>query len=218
MKIFTTLILALSCLSTAAFSECLEGKVIKVVDGDTVHVLAAGNSKVTTRLAGIDSPERGQAFGKAAGKFLAKKVSQKTVCIEGNKRDRYGRLVGVVKLNGEDINLEMIKAGYAWHYKKYQSEQTKEDRILYAEAERKARSELLGLWSEPNPINPSDWRKGKRKIKTEKPVEPAVLTCAGKKFCKQMATCREAKYYLNQCGLSRLDGNDDGIPCSKLCN
>lgn len=41
--------------------------------------------------------------------------------------------------------------------------------------------------------------------------------CEGKRTCKEMASCEEAKFYLNQCGVSRLDGDGDGVPCEKLC-
>jgi endonuclease YncB( thermonuclease family) len=104
------------------------------------------------RLAGIDAPKLGQA----SRKYLLKQVNQKTVCVDWHKRDRYKRLVGVIKYEGRDVNLDVVKAGYAWHYKKYQKEQTPPDRVLYAQAEIKARSEVIGLWSEPSPINPSD--------------------------------------------------------------
>ena len=198
-----------------------EGKVIKITDGDTVHVLDAEKTTHKIRLAGIDAPERGQPFGKAAGKFLGKQINQQTVCVDWHKRDHYKRLVGVIRYEGRDVNLELVKAGYAWHYKKYQREQTPADRVIYAEAEVQARSDVIGLWSEPNPINPSDWRKGKR---ISKPLTAfgsdstaENFSCGVKRFCKQMQSCAEACFHLQECGLSRLDGNSDGIPCSKLC-
>lgn len=100
----------------------LQGKVIKVTDGDTVNVLDADKTTHKIRLAGIDAPELGQAYGQAARKFLAKQVNQKTVCVDWHKRDKYQRLVGVIKHEGRDVNLDIVKAGYAWHYKKYQKE------------------------------------------------------------------------------------------------
>ncbi len=195
-----------------------KGKVIKVSDGDTVHVLDAEKQTHKIRLAGIDAPEKGQAYGQAARKFLAKRINQKTVCVDWHKRDKYQRLVGVIRYEGRDVNLDIVKAGYAWHYKKYQKEQTPPDRVLYAQA--KARSDVIGLWSEPNPVNPSNWRKGKKeRAKAAKPIplEPKDFSCGTKRFCGQMGSCAEACFHLQQCGLSRLDGNSDGIPCSKLC-
>lgn len=199
----------------------LEGKIIKVTDGDTVHVLDDEQQTHKIRLAGIDAPELGQAYGQAARKFLAKQVNQKTVCVDWHKRDKYQRLVGVIKYEGRDVNLNIVKAGYAWHYKKYQKEQTPPDRILYAQAETEARSDVIGLWSEPDPIKPTDWRKGKKeRAKAAKPkvLAPEDFTCGTKRFCGQMGSCAEACFHLQQCGLARLDGNSDGIPCSQKCN
>ncbi len=83
----------------------------------------------------------------------------KQVTIEYQKRDRYGRIVGKVWVNGVDACLEQLKAGFAWHYKKYQHEQSPEDQRLYAEAENKARDARLGLWRENNPNPPWEFRR-----------------------------------------------------------
>ncbi len=79
--------------------------------------------------------------------------------VEYQKRDRYGRIVGKVLLDGIDVCLEQVKAGFAWHYKKYQHEQSVEDQRLYAEAEIRAREEGLGLWRENNPNSPWEYRR-----------------------------------------------------------
>ncbi len=81
------------------------------------------------------------------------------VTIEYQKRDRYGRILGKVWINGVDACLEQVKAGLAWHYKKYQHEQSLEDQRLYADAENKARDERLGLWRENNPNPPWEYRR-----------------------------------------------------------
>ena len=200
-----------------------EGLIIKITDGDTVHLLDIIKETHKVRLAGIDAPEKGQPYGKAAGKFLSKQINQQTVCVDWHKRDHYGRLVGVIRYEGRDVNLELVKAGYAWHYKKYQREQTPADRVIYADAEDQARSDVIGLWSEPNPINPSDWRKGERVAKPL-PVfgsdsgTAKSFSCGVKRFCKEMHSCAEACFHFQKCGLSRLDGNSDGVPCNKLCS
>ncbi len=93
-------------------------------------------------------PERKQTYGLASRKHLASIVASKQVRVEYQKRDRYGRIVGKVLLDGIDACLEQVKAGFAWHYKRYQREQSVEDQRLYAEAENKARYERLGLWRE----------------------------------------------------------------------
>jgi endonuclease YncB( thermonuclease family) len=130
-------------LSLAAAADTLTGKVIKITDGDTLYVLDANYQQHKIRLAGIDAPERKQAYGLASRKHLASIVAGKQVTVEYQKRDRYGRIVGKVLLyavyhtdiDGIDVCLEQVKAGFAWHYKKYQHEQSTENRQLYADAE-----------------------------------------------------------------------------------
>jgi len=87
-------------------------------------------------------------------------VFGKTATIICPKIDKYGRSVCTVFFEGKDINLEQIKAGFAWHYKKYQDEQTESDRKNYAEAEINARNQKLGLWAQLSPTEPSAWRRG----------------------------------------------------------
>lgn len=157
---FITLFLLLSfSLSAATF----EGKVIKITDGDTVHVLDADHHKEKVRLAGIDTPERKQPFGNKAKQFLASLIGNKHVTVDYSKRDRYGRIVGKIVFQGNDINLEMVRAGLAWHYKKYQKEQSKLDRNLYAAADSFVKTNEIGLFGDKNAIPPWKWRKMKRK-------------------------------------------------------
>ncbi len=146
-------------LSPAASAGILTGKVVKITDGDTLYVLDANYKQHKIRLAGIDAPERKQAYGLASRKHLLSIVAGKQVRIEYQKRDRYGRIVGKALLDGIDVCLEQVKAGFAWHYKRYQREQSLEDRELYADAENKARNERLGLWRENNPIPPWEFRR-----------------------------------------------------------
>ena len=146
-------------LSLATAADSLTGKVVKITDGDTLYVLDANYKKHKIRLAGIDAPERKQAYGLASRKHLASIVAGKQVTVEYQKRDRYGRILGKVLVNGVDACLKQVKAGLAWHYKKYQHEQSPEDRQLYANAENQAREERLGLWRENNPNPPWEWRR-----------------------------------------------------------
>jgi len=108
----------LLCFSLTAFADTLTGKVVKITDGDTIYVLDANYTQHKIRLAGIDAPERKQAYGLASRKHLASIVAGQQVTIEYKKRDRYGRIVGKVLLDGIDACLEQVKAGFAWHYKK----------------------------------------------------------------------------------------------------
>ncbi len=146
-------------LSLTASADTLTSKVVKITDGDTLYVLDANYKEHKIRLAGIDAPERKQAYGLAFRKYLASIVAGKQVSIEYQKRDRYGRILGKVLLDGIDVCLEQVKVGFAWHYKKYQHEQSAEDRELYADAKNKARNERLGLWRENNPMPPWEYRR-----------------------------------------------------------
>ena len=204
----------------------LTGKVVSVTDGDTLKLLDADNKQHTIRLAGIDAPEKSQAFGNAAQKHLAELVADQQVCTEGDKTDKYGRTVAKVMLDDKDVDLQMVKDGFAWHFKKYASEQSEEDQKLYADAHDQAKSDAIGLWSEPDPIEPDAWRTGERPQKAAKPSTPEKQVetddgssggCSGKRFCKQMSSCAEARHYLNDCGVHRLDADSDGVPCESIC-
>jgi endonuclease YncB( thermonuclease family) len=140
-------------------ASTLAGTVVGVADGDTITVLDGTNTQHKIRLMGIDAPEKKQAFGNVAKKALSDLVYKKQVTIDYNKTDRYQRLIGKVILNNADINLEMVSQGLAWHYVKYQNEQTLEDRGLYAQAELDSRLLKRGLWLDKEQIAPWDFRK-----------------------------------------------------------
>lgn len=137
-------------------------KVVKITDGDTVHVLDKARVKHKIRLMGIDAPERKQTFGTKSKQNLSNLIAGKFIEVEYNKRDRYGRIIGKLLLNGQDINLQQVKQGFAWHYKHYLKEQSKLDRVLYSSAEIEARNKHIGLWVVPA-VAPWDYRKAKRK-------------------------------------------------------
>lgn len=134
------------------------GKVVSVADGDTVTVLDANNQQHKIRLSGIDAPERAQPFGRQAKEHLATLVAGAQVTVETSKIDRYGRSIGKVFAQSRDINLAMVAAGLAWHYKLYENEQPTADRPLYSAAESMARDQRLGLWRDPQPVAPWEWR------------------------------------------------------------
>lgn len=142
-----------------AHADTLQGRVVGVADGDTVTVLDSSNTQWKIRLMGIDAPEKKQAFGSKSKESLSALVFNKAVSVKDSKRDKYGRTVGKILADGVDANLEQVKAGMAWHYKKYQSEQTADDRSIYARAEEDARAGKLGLWLDAEPTPPWDWRK-----------------------------------------------------------
>lgn len=147
--------------ATLCFSQQLEGRVVGISDGDTVTVLTSEHVQYKVRLAGIDAPEKKQPFGQVSKQNLSKLIYDKVVVVDWAKQDRYQRLVGKILLDGEDVNLEQIKAGLAWHYRKYQKEQVFDDRLKYLHAEEKARADKLGLWQDAEPVPPWDWRKSR---------------------------------------------------------
>lgn len=145
--------------SFPAHSCTLLGTVVGLADGDTVTVLDASKTQHRIWLSGIDVPEKKQAFGNRSRQSLSELVFQKTVSVEYTKKDRYGRLIGKVLVNGVDANLEHVKRGMAWPYKAYEREQSPADRVLYARTETDARVAHRGLWKDPSPTPPWDFRK-----------------------------------------------------------
>ena len=148
--------------SSSAFGRTVEGVVTHVTDGDTLWVRAADHKELKIRLYGIDAPETrhrekpGQPFGRQASTALRSKVQAKHVSVEVRDIDRYGRLVGIVRLNGRDINLEMVNEGWAWAYRAYLERPYASE---YIEAEKKARADKSGLWKQSNPQPPWEFRR-----------------------------------------------------------
>ena len=158
MKLLLSFLLIFS-VCTASASKILQGKVVYVADGDTITVLDAEKTQHKIRLQGIDAPEKAQAFGAKSKQALYEMVHGKTVQVSFEKSDKYGRILGKVLLDGQDICHQQIKAGLAWHYKKYQNQQPLVDRDAYSASETAAKNEKLGLWSDPRPMAPWDFRK-----------------------------------------------------------
>lgn len=148
--------------SAPAAAEILNGRVVGVADGDTITVLDAGKEQHKIRLAGIDAPEKGQAFGKASRKHLAELAFGKQAEADCYKIDRYKRLICTVHVDRKDVGLAQLDAGLAWWYRKYANEQPPQERLEYEMAETKAAVDRIGLWSDPNPIPPWEWRHPKR--------------------------------------------------------
>ncbi len=147
----------LFCLCLALYGETLEGLVVKVSDGDTITVLDASKTQHRIRLNGIDAPESHQAFGSVSRRALAELVANKTVRIEYRKNDQYGRILGDVFAEHVLVNLEMVKRGMAWHYVHFAK-----DNLELSRAEAEARKQKLGLWVDPNPIPPWEYRQTKK--------------------------------------------------------
>lgn len=135
----------------------LSGRTVRVIDGDTIEILDAAQETHRIRLHGIDTPERGQPFGDAARRALADVIAGQGVGIDVRDTDRYGRTIGIVYLGGQNVNLTLVRDGYAWWYERYAP---LDDDLQ--DAQDAARSEGLGLWTESSPIPPWEWRRGRR--------------------------------------------------------
>ena len=146
-------------LSNFANAKTIEGLVVGVADGDTITVLDQQKSTYKIRLQGIDAPEKKQAFGEKSKQGLHDLVHSKQVRIEYDKEDKYGRIVGKVTVEDVDVCLQQLVLGMAWHYKKYQNEQSVSDRALYSETELTSKSLKLGLWTDDTPMPPWEFRK-----------------------------------------------------------
>ena len=165
MKYFALTILALSF----AFSYCepivydesrgAKYLVVGISDGDSIVVVSEDKKQERVRLATIDAPENGQAFGKAAKQSLSQMIYKRHVQLEVKNRDRYGRIVAQVFIGELNANVEQLRRGYAWHYKRHAREQGREERRLYASTEDAARARKAGLWKDENPTPPWDYRK-----------------------------------------------------------
>lgn len=161
---------------TSAFAaETLKGRVVKVADGDTITVLDAANVQHRIRLDKIDAPEKAQPFGDASRRHLATFVAGKIVKVEWTKKDKYGRILGTVWTMlpvRTDVNLQMVKDGFAWHYKHFDNTQS------YADAETAARMAKRGLWKDSAPIPPYVFRRAKKRFHTNHgPVGRKVSNC-----------------------------------------
>ena len=129
-----------------------------LLDANIITVLHEGKGE-NIRLYGIDTPEKGQAFGKKAKQFTSGMVYAKTVEVETKDTDRHGRSVALIYVDGKSLNEALVKNGYAWVYRKYCKESFCED---WLNLEVVAKYKKIGLWSEPNPIQPWEFRRNRR--------------------------------------------------------
>ena len=219
-RLTTMALLALVLASETVFAE---SPVVRVKDGDSLVVLSGGR-EVDVRLAYIDAPELKQAHGRQAGAALRSLVGDRRVELELIGGDVHGRIVARVLRGTIDVNAEMVRRGFAWVRREFRHPPT------LARIEGQARASRRGLWARADPVPPWVWRKSTRKKKggereraatggskrTAAARDPAVR-CGTKRYCRQMTSCKEARAYLRKCGLSKLDGDRDGVPCEKLC-
>jgi endonuclease YncB( thermonuclease family) len=223
--LFRRLLLVGLLLATApAFAADLLGQVVGIQDGDTLILLTPERRQVRVRLYGIDAPESRQPYGTRAQQELSTLAFRKQVRVTVEDTDHYGRTVGRVWAGSLDINAELVRRGAAWVYRQY----NRDPALPTLEAE--ARQAKRGLWALPagEQVPPWAWRRNGGRPTAQSPAagragaaspsnSAAGLSCGSKRSCTQMSSCAEAQFYFRQCGLSRLDGDRDGVPCERLC-
>lgn len=146
---------ALWCGATPRTTAAIEGKVVRVSDGDTVTVLDADKEQHKIRLLDIDAPESSQAFGQKSKQHLADMVAGRDVRVTWTEKDPYGRVLGTVWVATTNANFRMVEDGYAWayHYTKAKD---------YLDAMARAKAEKRGLWADPHARDPWAYRKIKK--------------------------------------------------------
>ncbi len=156
MRMLFCLLIILLTLSVFGQSV-IQGKVVRILDGDTFEILLKDNATYKVRMADIDAPEKRQAFGQVSRQKLSTYIFGKEVKVIYEKLDRNQRIIGEVYVGQLLVNLAMIEAGMAWHYKKFSKNQQ------MAKAEAIARHNRRGLWAAPDALAPWEFRKIKRK-------------------------------------------------------
>jgi endonuclease YncB( thermonuclease family) len=153
MTLFRRALPLLLLLCTQLLAQRFTARVVRVIDGDTIVVLA-GTTQVRIRLAEIDCPESSQPWGYRAKQFTSALVFGRTVTVLPQDTDRYNRTIAhIVNDQGADLNTELVRAGIAWWHHRYSNS------AGLRALEQQARRERRGLWADPDPIAPWDWRR-----------------------------------------------------------
>jgi endonuclease YncB( thermonuclease family) len=217
--ILSGLFLVCICIGADAQAPAvLEGRVSRVKDGDS-FVLISHGEEVEARIAEIDAPELAQPFGDGARRALSRRIAGRDVRLEVSAVDAYGRSVGRLRVGNTDVGRELVREGAAWVSRRYA-----DDLELY-DLESEARRARRGLWAtaEAERTPPWEWRHARAPEsppaapKPERHLDPRAAECGTKRYCREMTSCEEARFHLEHCGLRRLDGDEDGIPCEDLC-
>ena len=153
---FLALLLASTALGQKA---AIRGKCVGVHDGDSCTLLVSDNKQIKIRIAFLDAPELGQPFGYRAKQAMSNLLIGKNVAVRPHTIDRYGRLVGLVYVEGADAGLQMLRQGLAWCYTRYLPEAAADIQSSYRQAEGEAREQRRGLWSDPSPVEPWLYRR-----------------------------------------------------------
>jgi len=224
-------------------------KVVSVADGDTITVLHQSQRK-EIRLYGIDCPEIGQDQGEQAKALTSALVAGRNVEVEQKDVDQHGRVVGLVKVDGQSLNELIIQNGYAWVYRQFCKEKFC---FNWFKSEKLAKQQKKGIWANSIVVPPWEWRVTQRESKTEEDTAPVIIMggqpntgseesfmsklgkaltpgsgsgggssaskaqyrCDGRTHCSQMTSCEEATFFLRNCPGTKMDGNNDGVPCER---
>ena len=149
------LVLAFLALAGICQATQITGQVVGVHDGDSITVLV-DRRQIKVRLADIDAPELKQAFGRRSKQSLSDLCFNKSATLEDQGQDRYGRTLARVRCAGEDANREQVRRGFAWVFRRYAPRPSP----LY-DLEAEAKAARRGLWSDPKPLEPWEWRRTK---------------------------------------------------------
>ncbi len=220
MKQFIFIFMLLLVIHTLS-GEIISGKVISIKDGDTIEILYK-NKAERIRLFGVDCPEKNQDYGSKARQFTADLVFNKTVKADIKNKDMYGRSVAEIILpDGQSLNRELVKKGYAWHYKEYSKDET------LAELENQARAQKKGLWASAQPQAPWEFRKEQKSGKVKSPTvnKPGIELTSGafvasknsKKFHRSICTWAKKIDKKNRIYFNRsVDAKNQGYePCEE---
>ena len=219
------LFLLLCGVAFTAHAEKFYGRVIVVIDGDTVLVLKHGHP-LKVRLADIDAPEvahggkggqppssqKSQDYGAASTDALKRLVLHKMVEVDALGIGKYGRTIALLKVGSLNVNEQMVRSGMAWEYSHFHRNRR------YIALQHEAQQARRGLWQQPDPTPPWQWRRQHKEQPAVLPVlKPGDYTCGSKHRCSRMRSCNEAHYYLTVCGVKALNPKGDGVPCKSLC-
>ncbi len=147
--------------SAFELDETVECKVTRVIDGDSLLVTDSKEGEYEVQLEGIDAPEAKQEFGKESAEALEKMVAGKSIKLTWKSKDNFGRPLAQVNDGEKHVNTEMLRAGMAWHFKKYNKDES------LAKVENEAKAAKKGLWAKESPVAPWDYRK-----ETKSPDKP----------------------------------------------
>ncbi|MGV8118638.1 MAG: DUF1266 domain-containing protein [Candidatus Xenobiia bacterium LiM19] len=199
LKVVSITLLFTLIISSIAFASSFTGKCINIDDGNIIVVMK-GNDAVRVRLAGIACPEAGQSFHDEAAQFISNLILGKDIFVDVKTVDYDKRLVSSVKIDGKELSQELIKGGLAWYYDKI-SKNTE-----LASAEQAARKQKLGIWSQPNPEAPWDYKR------TMTGIVPIGMTADEKGSAKSSSASKSSDYGFAPSGssdtASASDGND----------